>query len=51
MCDEGLALKKQVGRVLGEIDMRTNQLCFAKKTQPKDRFARFGHHKKERGWP
>ncbi|BAU55720.1 rubredoxin domain-containing protein [Mucilaginibacter gotjawali] len=35
ICDEGLALKKQLVREFEEADLRTYQLCFAIKTQPK----------------
>ena len=35
ICDEGLELKKQLVREFEEADLRTYQLCFAIKTQPK----------------
>jgi len=35
VCEEGLALKKQLVREFEEADLRTYQLCFAIKTQPK----------------
>lgn len=35
VCDEGLELKKQLVREFEEADLRTYQLCFAIKTQPK----------------
>ena len=35
ICDEGLELKKQLVRDFEEADLRTYQLCFAIKTQPK----------------
>jgi rubredoxin len=35
ICDEGLDLKKQLVREFEEADLRTYQLCFAIKTQPK----------------
>ncbi len=35
ICDEGLALKQQLVREFEEADLRTYQLCFAIKTQPK----------------
>ncbi len=38
ICDEGLDLKKQLVRDFEEADLRTYQLCFAIKTQPKTGF-------------
>jgi len=35
ICDEGLELKKRLVREFEEADLRTYQLCFAIKTQPK----------------
>ncbi len=35
ICNEGLALKQQLVREFEEADLRTYQLCFAIKTQPK----------------
>jgi len=35
ICDEGLELKKRLVREFEEVDLRTYQLCFAIKTQPK----------------
>jgi rubredoxin len=35
ICEEGLELKKQLVREFEEADLRTYQLCFAIKTQPK----------------
>lgn len=35
ICEEGLKLKKQLVREFEEADLRTYQLCFAIKTQPK----------------
>ena len=35
LCDEGLELKKRLVREFEEADLRTYQLCFAVKTQPK----------------
>lgn len=35
ICEEGLSLKKQLVREFEEADLRTYQLCFAIKTQPK----------------
>jgi rubredoxin len=35
LCEEGLELKKQLVREFEEADLRTYQLCFAIKTQPK----------------
>ena len=35
ICEEGLELKKQLVMEFEEIDLRTYQLCFAIKTQPK----------------